>query len=396
MGPVKISIIIPVFNVENYLKQCLESVINQTLQEIEIICVNDGSTDYSLQILEDYAKKDERIRIITKENGGISSARNKGLEYVTGEYLGIVDSDDWIELDMFEKLYQNAKLHDSDMVMCPAHLYDENTQELKCDLPYFTLACFDESFDGRVFSHLETKDFLFRISVTPWNKIYKSEFIKELGVSFPEGLDFDDNPFFYKTYLNAGRVSLVRDYLYFYRINRSGSFITTGNKRYFDIVKMYDLVENIIQETGNEEAYMAKFFNVRVENIITYYNRVDEIYRKEFFEIIKNNFQTLNQVYVNYLDDHNKRKYENVFSSESYREYELNQKNDDLTAVHEEELQKWKDRFHSQEQKLQSLKKELEELIHTKQLIDEITTSNSWKLTKPLRRMGNLLRNKIR
>lgn len=379
------------YNVEKYLKQCLDSVINQTLKEIEIICVNDGSTDYSLQILEEYAKKDDRIRIISKENGGISSARNKGLEYVTGEYLGIVDSDDWIELDMFEKLYQNAKLHDSDLVMFPAHLYDESTQKLKYDFPYFTLACFDENFDDRVFSHLETKDFLFSISVTPWNKIYKSEFIKELGVTFPEGLDFDDNPFFYETYLNANRVSLVRDYLYFYRINRSGSFITTGNERYFDIVEMYNLVEKIIRKTGNQETYTIYFANVRVENIIAFYNKVDETYRKKFFEIIKTNFQNMNPICIAKLNARNKMEYENVLSSTTHREFELTQKINHLMETHAQEKRNWKE---NQELQLEILKQEYEkELSEKKQLVDEVTSSNSWHLTKPLRIIGRLLRN---
>jgi glycosyltransferase involved in cell wall biosynthesis len=102
----KVSIVIPVYNVEKYLRQCLDSVVNQTLKDIEIICVNDGSTDNSLQILEEYANKDDRIKIINKDNGGLSSARNAGLEIATGVYIGFVDSDDYIEIETYNEAYK--------------------------------------------------------------------------------------------------------------------------------------------------------------------------------------------------------------------------------------------------------------------------------------------------
>ena len=107
MNNIKVSVIVPVYNCEKYLKKCLDSLVNQTLKDIEIICVNDGSTDNSGRILEEYT--DSRIKIITKENGGLSSARNAGIAVAKGEYLGFVDSDDWVDLDFYEKLYNTAK-----------------------------------------------------------------------------------------------------------------------------------------------------------------------------------------------------------------------------------------------------------------------------------------------
>ena len=105
----KVSVIIPVYNVEEYLEECMESVIHQTLKEIEILCVNDGSTDHSLQILEQYAKKDDRIRIISQKNGGYGKAMNQGLDAASGEYIGIVEPDDYVPLNMYEDLYRKAK-----------------------------------------------------------------------------------------------------------------------------------------------------------------------------------------------------------------------------------------------------------------------------------------------
>ena len=112
---VKFSIITPVFNTESYLEQCLESILNQTYKNFEIICINDASTDNSLSILKDYAKNDSRIRIINKENGGISAARNSGINAAMGDFLSFIDSDDWIDLDFFEKLYLAAKKYSADI-----------------------------------------------------------------------------------------------------------------------------------------------------------------------------------------------------------------------------------------------------------------------------------------
>ncbi len=111
----KVSVIVPVYNVEKYLEECIESLINQTLTDIEIICINDGSTDNSLKILEELQKKDNRIKIINQKNSGVSSARNNGIENATGEYIGFVDSDDWIDSDYYEKLYNTAKKYNSDI-----------------------------------------------------------------------------------------------------------------------------------------------------------------------------------------------------------------------------------------------------------------------------------------
>lgn len=132
----KISIIIPVYNVEPYIRKCLDSVINQTYQNLEIICINDGSTDNSGKICDEYSERDCRVRVINKENGGVSSAHNQGLSVFTGEYIGFVDPDDWIELDYYEKMYSLIKHNEVDIV-CSGMYKDtlENCIELKNKLP---------------------------------------------------------------------------------------------------------------------------------------------------------------------------------------------------------------------------------------------------------------------
>lgn len=389
MSKAKISIIIPVYNVEKYLETCLESVINQTMSELEIICVNDGSTDRSPEILEEFAKNDERIKIINKENGGIASARNKALDHVKGDYIGFVDSDDWIEPHMYETLYKNAEKNDSDMVMCSAHRFDEITRELLYDMPYFTLECFDETFNDTVFNHQTTGNFLFKISVTAWNKIYKTSFLKENDIKFPEGLDFEDNAFFYESYLKANKVSLVRDHLYFYRINRRGSFISSGNKRFFDIVPMMNLIENILKTTGNNE-YLEEFFSFKFLDFIGRVNQVDDEYQQQFFEIIKEDISKMDPNDILLLNETNRAKYENFMNSHTYKEYKLLEKIHHLENSLEKKINKQRREYEDKLNKqIISFNKEIE--IRDK-IIEKMRSSNSWKITKPLRNVRILFK----
>lgn len=373
MNPTKVSVIIPVYNVEEYLRQCLDSIVNQTLKEIEIICVNDGSTDNSHQILTEYAQKDKRIIIINKENEGLGAARNTGMAYATGEYIGFVDSDDWVKLEAYEKFYKNAKTQNSDMVMCPIHVYDDITGKLKYDNPYFTLECLNEEFDNCIFNHLKTKNFLFKISVTSPNKIYKREFLNEINAKFPERLIFEDNPFFYETYLKARNVSLIRDFLYFYRINRKDSIILKSDKSYFDLIKIHELCKQIFVETGNFDQYKVDLLDYTINNLFYRCTQINEIYKEEFFELIKQKFEKMNLKVdeISELNTSSKSKYQNIINASSYKELELLETINQLK--HQNKI--YEDQLRSQIQ-----------------IVQKITSSHSWKITKPLRTIGVGLR----
>ena len=206
-----ISVIVPVYNVEKYISQCLDSIINQTYSNIEIICVNDGTRDGSRKILEEYRKKDSRIKIIDKKNGGLSSARNAGLEVAQGEYISFIDSDDWIEETMIEKLYRNITSLDTDIAICGVHQYDEKKKEIDDSNKYYTLEYFDKSFDNRSFTYEETKPFIMDVCVMAWNKLYRRSLIDQEQARFPDGLIFEDGPFFFTLFFKARGVSIVRE-----------------------------------------------------------------------------------------------------------------------------------------------------------------------------------------
>ena len=334
---IKVSIIVPVYNIENYLRECLDSVVNQTLKEIEIICVNDGSTDNSPLILEEYAIIDDRIRIINKENAGLAAARNTGMEYAKGEYIGFVDSDDYVDVSMFEKLYNNAKFHDSDIVMCPILVVNENYEELNNRrsgdiFPYYDLDCFDEDFNDCVFDFKKTENFIFKIAVSGFNKIYRTEFINKIDAKFPEGLIFEDGPFFYRAYLKAKNCSLIRDYLYFYRVNRLGSIMSNGDRRFFDIIEIRNLITKIFESLPNFEDYKIEILNKKLMIIVERYFQVSDNYRQEFYELIREDFEKMNleNDTLDALNSSARSNYLNAINSNSYREFELSVENDRL------------------------------------------------------------------
>jgi glycosyltransferase involved in cell wall biosynthesis len=225
MKKVAVSIIVPIYNVEKFLARCLDSLINQTLKEIEIICVNDGSSDNSAQILQDYAQKDNRITIINQPHLGVSVARNKGMEIAQGEFLGFVDSDDWVDLDFYEKLYNSAKKNDCDI--CCGGI--KKFHKLKIET---LLAFSDEEIT-------EDNAKKFRITNTPkcnyvWNKIYKTENLKKCNIKFPEGRYYEDVIFTPQVLCYLGKLSTVNTFYNYFRHQNSIVRMTSKNKKMQD------------------------------------------------------------------------------------------------------------------------------------------------------------------
>ena len=283
----KISVIIPVYNVENYLKKCLDSVCNQTLTDIEIICINDGSTDNSLKILNEYEIKDERIKVISKENGGQATARNLGIKEAQGEYVSFVDSDDFIEPTMLEKLYTKSKNNDLDIVMCKIATYDNQTHEIKDNVWYYMLGVFRD-FEKDIFTHKDTKEFTCNIAVTPYNKIYKTSLLKDNNILFPEGLIFEDEKFFFDVYLRAQKVSIIDEFLYYYRVNRKGSTVNISKENdYSDIIPISKLIRQTFKETGNYEDYKILLANRLIHLQLARFTETSPKYMEKFFNLMK-------------------------------------------------------------------------------------------------------------
>lgn len=235
----KISIVVPVYNVENYLVRCLNSLLNQTLKDIDIICVNDGSTDGSVEILKEFANKDSRIKIINKENGGLSSARNEGMKYVTTDYVGFVDSDDWVEPDTYELALAAMEKNNVDIVCWGAKIVVENIEE---DNIGVVLA--KDYHNIKNVGYKEINDsILCRTTVTVWNKLFKTKIIKDNNLTFPNGLIYEDNEFFLKYAIYCQSAYYIDKYLYNY-LQRSNSIIgnmcTKKSNKALDYIKIYE------------------------------------------------------------------------------------------------------------------------------------------------------------
>ena len=220
MSMPKVSIVAIVYNVEPYLRQCLESVCNQTLKDIEIIIVYDKSTDNSLEIIREFEQKDSRIKVIIRDQkAGPAVARNMGLRLTTGEYVGFVDTDDYIDLNMFEELYNKAKQFDADISFCTANVVNSETDRI-IQYPWFNNSILPEKFDNISFNENDLEDYLFQIPVNFWTKIYKRNFLFNNNIIFPEGIVYDDNPFYFNCFTLAKKIVLVRKPFYYYRMLR--------------------------------------------------------------------------------------------------------------------------------------------------------------------------------
>lgn len=224
---VKVSVLIPVYNVEQYLRQCLSSVINQTLKEIEVICVDDGSTDSSGEILDEYASMDSRIKVVHNANAGYGSAMNCALGMACGEYIGILESDDFAEPGMYEFLYREAAAHQLDCIKSNYYKYSESGREyyevLK-DFPYH-----------KVFSQYELMDKFNTAIMGIWAGIYRREFLLKNHICFLEtpGASYQDLSFWFKVYVSAERSYFTKEAFINYRTDNFDSSVKSKDKVYF-------------------------------------------------------------------------------------------------------------------------------------------------------------------
>jgi len=241
----KISIIIPVYNVESYIRKCLESVINQTYTNLEIILINDGSPDNCGKICEEYAEQDSRIRVFHKENGGLSSALNFGLKSFTGSYIGFVDSDDWIEPNMYQELY-NA-INGVDIAVC-SYFKDTISSSEKVE----NMKKIKEHIisTGNMLLYPLMRDYYMGFCGYIWNKLYYASIIQEIGLSFDENIKYAMDVLFYETLVTQQKcVGAYVDKPLYHYLQREGAI--TKSESYdikTDILKVYKRVEELLPD----------------------------------------------------------------------------------------------------------------------------------------------------
>ena len=252
----KISVIVPVYNVEKFLEKCLKSIIGQTFEDLEIICINDGSTDKSLSILNSYAAKDSRIKILSQTNQGQSCARNAGLEIASGEYIGFVDSDDWIDLDFYEKLYNTAKKYDADIAV--ASIKRLRTYKWKYHL---------KIEKEEVTEDINKKFFLCDVpdKCYVWNKIYKASELKKYNIKFEPGVFFEDRCYTAEVLVNLKTLVTVPDTYYNYWTNNKSTVKTTSPKKSKDARYTYNKMMQYLKENNiNLDHYFTEFKKIKL------------------------------------------------------------------------------------------------------------------------------------
>lgn len=275
----KVSVIIPVYNAEKYLRKCLDSVVNQKLKDIEIICINDGSTDSSLEVLQEYAAKDNRFVILTQENQGPAVARENGIKHAKSEYIGFVDSDDFIDKKYYQLLYKSAKKYDADIAVTDnVLLYDTNVvKKKKCGIPSKTKL---------ILSNNEKSDIIITSGIC-WNKIYRKSFIDKNNLQYLGSHPGADNIFNATTVITANRIAVTHSAKYYYVQLPESIVHKLKTKKSFNIFNNYKYIDNWIdsQETLSlNDKEFWKYVNSRRKSrdFTVFYNTMQDEFREEF------------------------------------------------------------------------------------------------------------------
>lgn len=325
MSDIKVSVILSVYNGERYLKEAIESILNQSFKEIEIILVNDGSTDSSLDILKEYEKKDNRITIINnEENIGLGSSRNKALKIAKGEYITFVDSDDWIVEDCIKEAYTEAKENNTDITMFQMTNYNNDTREYH-ENDWSNLNQLDDSFYNCVFDSSRTRDFLFKLPVSACQKIYRRKFLEDINAKFPDRIYFEDNPFFYYVWLKAERISLIKKHLYVRRVH-SDSITGNCDRKFFDIIPSGVILFDMFVENGYYEAYKKDLIDYRIDAFRLTMKCLSCDLKEDFYIISKMEFDRIlkspyREDFLEYMSNKNKTIFTDILNTKDFQAF---------------------------------------------------------------------------
>lgn len=305
-----ISVIVPVYQVEKYLVRCLESVVNQTYKNLEIILVDDGSTDASGEICDEYAEKDDRIKVIHKENGGLSSARNAGLDIAQGEYIAFVDSDDWIAPDMYQCLYQLLILHpECQIAECGVIRATDNSKCLVHHLHKYTVLDKDGMFN-----------YFFRVkgeasNTGVWKYLIRREILSGFSFVITLNEDVEAN---YEFFNRATHMIRTNQKYYYYYVNKSGITKSQFSEKDLDYLKVWDRILERTRKENSEYEKLAEFYRSRANytmlakmklngynrnnnNLVNVHIQLKKEIRKDFLKLLSGNISISRKILLIYL-----------------------------------------------------------------------------------------------
>ena len=336
----KISVIIPVYNAEPFLKEALDSVLNQTFSDIELVCVNDGSKDNSLAMLIEFAKSDYRFVLIDQLNAGCGAARNHALDWAKGDYIYFFDPDDYISPDAFERLYDNARNNDTDLVMFKiARFVDGEPVNYSAPGFDFENVFRDVDFNNFTFNYHDIKRYVMNASFAPWTKLYKKKFLDKYDdFRFPTNIAFDDAPFHVQSVLRASSISFIPAFFYFYRYNPNSIINTSSNG--IDIFRICDIVEKFIKENNFYGEFVKEFDLFKITQIFNYLLSTGT---EEYFMKAKEEFSKINLGNDHIIDNNLLYRFNLVLESDSLSHYlsnyyknEINNLNNRINVLQKE------------------------------------------------------------
>lgn len=272
-----VSVVMPVYNAAKFIHKSLDSLLNQTLQNIEIICVNDGSTDDSLAILKDYASRDARIKIIDKPNSGYGHTINRGIEAASGEYIGNLDPDDFTDIGMYEKLYHTAKEYDADVVKSNYYAYRSKNGEsiffeVLSGLPYNQITSADEN------------ERIFHRQPCIWSAIYKKELLINNHIFLNEtpGASYQDTAFAFKVWVNAKKVVFIKDAFVHYRTDNESSSVHDSDKVFY-VCDEFNSIQSYLNQDEKLRNKFSKILQVlKYDTYVWNLNRISDTYKEVF------------------------------------------------------------------------------------------------------------------
>ena len=284
-----ISIVIPVYNCAEYLRECLDSILTQSFKDIEVYCVDDESTDMSVDILTEYQQNDTRIHILQQKNSGQGVARNNALQYVTGKYVIFVDSDDWLEPDALQLMYDKMEKDGSEILLF--NVYEVGADNKK--QVYKPADAFFSKFGELVFSPIEAKDFIYNTTPRPF-RMYKRDSMIKYGYKYAAHRHLEDHSPFFCFFASVDKMSVLNKCLYNYRLRENSSTRTVErciNAFYEDFL----LCEKALKNTKNGEAFFEQFVLRKIRNFFYHYKHITPCAKSRFYKVMQKTFKYIHK-----------------------------------------------------------------------------------------------------
>ena len=284
----------PSYNVERYLSECLDSILYQTLKNIEVILVDDGSPDNCGKIIDEYAKKDSRVIAIHQENSGYSVAVNKGIDLAKGEYIGVIESDDFIEPDMYELLYKDAKKNNTDVTKGLFYFYNPTLNEDEQNKVYFNPCGIDLRLAPNGAFHVTEWPRIIGFHASIWSSIYKSDFVKKIKIPETAGASYQDFPFMIEVMCKAKRISIVKKAFVHWRNEpKQGNSTSARGKKLLLMSKNTETGLKIIKDSGLFETLKEPFYAHALWTNIGFFYRIEKQYKDEYYLRLRKIFSGL-------------------------------------------------------------------------------------------------------